>query len=212
MLLAVLALAQAAPTDTLRLHALTAAPAFDGVASEAEYGAPALRLATAQGEARIWLARHGAHVYIAAELPDSTFHWGDDLVVSLDPMGDRTPAPGHDDTQWCLRRVMDSSVVYRGAHGRWMAPGDDPDWRVGGAREGDGWDVRSVSTARGWSVELRLVREWFEDEGGPRTPAIAFRTYDDAPHGWRAWPLAPDVRQPTAVERDPRRWAAVRVR
>ena len=108
-----------------------------------------MEIPTAQGGVSVWSIQTGDTVYIAARLNDSTFYWGDDFVISLDPLGDRTPGPGHDDTQWYFRRVLDSSVVNRGRHGRWMAPSDDPDWRLGKERGGEGWEVRSSSDATG---------------------------------------------------------------
>ncbi len=183
-------------------------PRFDGVASGAEYGAPAVALPTAQGGVKIWAVRWGDTVFVAARITDSTFYWGDDLVISLDPLGDRTPGPGHDDTQWYLRRVLDSSVVSRGRHGRWMAPSDDPDWRLGAERSGDGWEVQGRSDAEGWSVELKLPLLWFADSTGRRA-AIAFRNYDDSPHAWYSWPAPAPGERAIRVEMDPRQWAVV---
>jgi hypothetical protein len=107
-------------------------------------------------------------------LQDSTFYWGDDFVLSVDPLGDRTPGPGHDDVQWYIRRVRDSSVVYQGRHGRWMPPGDDPDWRLDDLREETSWEVKTASDAKGWSVEIRLPVQWFGDTTGRRAGAIGF--------------------------------------
>lgn len=195
--------------DTIRITRPAGPIRFDGVASSAEHGTPAVEIATAQGKVQVWLSRVGDTVYVAAHLPDSTYYWGDDFVVSIDPLGDRTPGPGHDDTQWYLRRMLDSSVAYQGRHGRWMPPGDDPDWRLGSSRgvEG-GWDVRSASDEQGWSVELRLPAEWFSDSTGRRA-GIAFRSYDDAPHGWYAWPSPPSGQRATVVEGRPELWAVV---
>lgn len=203
-------LLQAVVAESITMRALEHAPILDGRVSTAEYGAPARTFSGGQGEVRVWLVRAGPSVYIAAEIPDSTFYWGDDLVISLDPMGDRTPGPGHDDTQWYLRRQLDSSVVYRGRHGRWAFPNDDPDWRLGTERSGAGWEVRSVSTATGWSLELRLDGDWFA-HSAPRHAAIAFRQYDDAPHGWYVWPVSSAAAaQPRQVERRPEWWADIR--
>lgn len=201
-------LLQVSAAESLTLKRPATAPVFDGRASAEEYGPPSLEFSGGQGPVRVWLVRAGDFAYIAAELPDSTFYWGDDLVISLDPMGDRTPAPGHDDTQWYLRRTLDSSVVYRGIHGRWSPPSDDPDWRLGSARSGEGWDVRSVSTAKGWTLELRLTADWLA-HAAPRRPAIAFRQYDDQPHGWYPWPRPAAATQPTQVERKPEWWGAI---
>src|SRR5664279_2591482 len=99
--------------DTLRVRHLTSTPDFDG-GSWTGYGVPAITIPTVQGGVRIWAVRVADTVYIAARMSDSSYYWGDDLVISVDPLGDRTPAPGHDDTQWYLRRMTDSSVVYQG--------------------------------------------------------------------------------------------------
>jgi hypothetical protein len=193
--------------DTLRVRHLDSPPDFDG-ASWTAYGAPAITIPTAQGGARIWAIRVADTVYITARISDSTYYWGDDLVISLDPLGDRTPAPGHDDTQWYLRRLTDSSVVNQGRHGRWMPPGDDPDWHLGASRGAGGWELASSSDAAGWSVELRLPVEWLADSTGRRA-AIAFRTYDNSPSAWYAWPVPLPGEQPTRVEMLPARWATV---
>ena len=209
MLSVIAAVAIMSGGDTLRIRALTAsAPSFDGVVAQQDYGAPSVEIVTAQGGVKIWSVRSGDTVYIAARMTDSTFYWGDDLVISLDPLGDRTPGPGHDDTQWYFRRVLDSSVVNRGRHGRWMAPSDDPDWRLGKERSGDGWEVRGSSDAAGWSLELRLPALWFADDSG-RTATIAFRSYDDSPHAWYSWPAPLPGERPTKVEITPVQWAAV---
>lgn len=202
-------LAVVGPADTLQVARARSAPRFDGVASAAEYGAPLVSLATGQGHADIWVVRDGAAIVIAAHLPDSTFYWGDDFVVSLDPRGDAAETPAGDDIQWYIRRTADSSVVSRGRHGRWGAPNDDPDWRLGAAREGEGWALRTVSDAAGWSVELRVDDGWFAGENGV-LPQIAFRTYDDAPHGWWSWPAARPGEPGHVVERAPRRWVVIR--
>ena len=195
--------------DTLPIRRLGGTVAtFDGVASAQEYGAPSVEVPTAQGGMEVWAVRAGDTVYIAARMRDSTFYWGDDFVISLDPLGDRTPGPGHDDTQWYLRRVLDSSMVNRGRHGRWMAPSDDPDWRLGQERSGDGWEVRSSSDAKGWSLELKLPLMWFADDSGRRA-TIAFRSYDDSPHAWYAWPAPRAGERPTKVEMSPDQWAIV---
>jgi len=197
-----------APADTLRIGARPATPVFDGLIGADEYGAPVAIIPRPQGPVRIWAVEGPGAVYLAVQLPDTTFYWGDDVVISLDVWGDRGAAPGHDDFQWYFRRVLDSSVVYRGEQGKWRAPRDDPDWRLGAAREGGGWEVRSASDARGWSLEVRLDRAYFL-EARQGTPAIALRVYDDAPHGWHAWPAASGVRHPTEVERRPDLWVPV---
>lgn len=206
LLLAVLLLA-----DTLHVPAVTRPPVFDGRADSAEYGAPSLRLLRPQGAVQLWVRHDSAFVYLAGRFPDSTFYWGDDLVISLDTKGDRSAAPDHDDFQWYFRRVLDSSLVLRGSDvGRWQPPRGDPDWRLGKEREGGGWEVRSADDGAGWTLELRLDIAFFR-ESGSGLPAMAVRTYDNDPHGWHAWPLAAGVRQPTEVERRPALWALVLV-
>ena len=195
-------------TDTLRVRPVDRAPTMDGVATVEEYGRPALTIPTAQGGVQVWAVWRGDTAWIAARLQDSTYYWGDDFVVSIDPLGDRTPGPGHDDTQWYLRRMLDSSVVNQGRHGRWMPPNDDPDWRLGASRSTENWAVQGNSGPREWSVELRLPLTWLTDETGRRA-TIALRSYDDSPHAWYSWPAPRAGERPTRVEMDPGQWAEV---
>lgn len=198
----------AALLDTLLIRPVTAPLVFDGRASREEYGAPTLELARPAGVVQLWVVREGRSVVVAARLPDATVYWGDDLVISLDTQGDRAPGPMHDDFQWYFRRVLDSSVVLRGEAGKWRAPRDDPDWRLGAEREGGGWEVRAADDGAGWSLEFRLDQAYFEEARVGR-PGLAFRVFDDDPQGWVAWPAAPRVKHPTEVERQPALWAPV---
>ncbi len=199
----------AASSDTLHIRRAADPVAFDGAANSVEYGVPTLSIRTGQTSVSLWVVRHEGYVYIAADLPDSTYYWGDDLVVSLDPRGDDIAALKWDDTQWYIRRMTDSSQIFHGSpEGKWTAPRGDPDWRLGASRSGEGWELRSQSGAEGWSLELRLDEEWFAGERG-RNPRIAFRTYDDQPHGWYVWPTRTGLKHPTEVERTPGWWALV---
>jgi hypothetical protein len=204
--LLVLAL-QAAPRDTLAPRIVESVPA-DAGSSAAALGNASLRIATGQDAASIWLLRTRDSAFVLARIPDSTYYWGDDLVISLDVSGDRGTVPGHDDFQWYFRRALDSSVVYRGRGGRWEAPRGDPDWRLGASREGGGWTVGSRSDAAGWWLVLRLDGAWVQGEAG-RHPGIAFRVYDDSPGGWFAWPAPRSGSQPAGVEKVPDLWGAI---
>jgi hypothetical protein len=198
---------QAAPRDTLALRHVESVPADTGP-SAATLGEPSLRISTGQGAVSIWLLRTRDSAFVAARIPDSTYYWGDDLVISLDVSGNRGTVPDHDDFQWYFRRALDSSVVYRGRGGRWEAPRGDPDWRLGSSREGGGWTVGSGSEAAGWWLVLRLDEAWLQGEAG-RQPGIALRVYDDGPSGWFAWPAQMDGGQPASVEKVPDRWGVV---
>ena len=195
-------------TDTIPLRPAEHPLAFDGHADSAEYGAAAAIIERPTGNIPVWLRRDGDFIYLAAAIADSSGYWGDDFVVSMDIRGDGTPAPGHDDFQWQFRRVADSSVIYRGDAGKWRAPQDDPDWRLGAAREGGGWEVRVTGDRAGWSIEMRLDPAFFTD-GGARAPRLAFRVFDNEPMGWFPWPRPAGIRQPTDVERRPELWAVV---
>jgi hypothetical protein len=195
-------------TDTVRIVPMERAPVFDGQADTAEYGRPSLIIDRPGGAVLVWLRSDGGQVYVAASIADSSWYWGDDFVISLDTKGDRAPGPVHDDFQWYFRRALDSSVVFRGEAGKWRAPRDDPDWRLGREREGGGWEVRSADRREGWSVEFRLDAAYF-GEAGAGHPGLAFRVYDNSPHGWHPWPSPPGIRQPTEVERRPDLWAVV---
>lgn len=202
------ALAGHSAADTLGLRRMDREPTLEAL-HPAVLGDPSVVITTGQGQARLWLLRTSEAVYLAASIPDTTYYWGDDLVISLDLEGDGATEPGHDDFQWYFRRLLDSSVVYRGRGGRWAPPRGDPDWRLGTERSGGGWEVSARGTHAGWSLLLRLDPQWLEGRPG-RLPAIAFRIFDDDPSGWYAWPLPPPGVQPGSVEDDPSLWVPVR--
>jgi hypothetical protein len=188
--------------DTLHVPRVDTIP---GGGDSVTVGRPSVIIRTGQGLASVWLARRRDTVELYAAIPDTTPDWSDDLVISLSVGSERGEAPGHDDFQWYFRRVLDSSVVYRGRNGRWEAPRGDPDWRLGAERAGGGWTVTSGTSGAGWWVRLRLEPGWLEGEGGA-VPAIAFRIYDNAPQGWHPWPDPRAGTQPVSVERTPARW------
>jgi hypothetical protein len=205
-MLSLLFLLAAQTGDSLTIRTISRPPRPDTSIDSAHLGSPQVRLRTGQGTALVWLLRSADTVFVAASIPDSTFYWGDDFVLSLDTRGDGAPTPQHDDFQWYFRRVLDSSVVYRGRNGRWEPPRGDPDWRIGRERSGGGWEVSGRNGLRGWSFLLRLDPAWFPGEGD-RRPRLAFRIYDDAPSGWYAWPLPPGATPATTVEQTPAAWA-----
>jgi hypothetical protein len=165
-------------------------------------------LKTRQGTAQVWLLRSVDTFFVAATIPDTTPYWGDDFVMSMDTRGDGGPRPQHDDFQWYLRRMVDSSVIFRGRNGRWEPPKGDPDWRLGHSRSGGGWELDTREDARGWSLLLRLDPAWLLGAEG-RLPRIAFRIYDNDPQGWFAWPLPPGTPQAASIEGTPDLWAPV---
>lgn len=195
--------------DTLRVKAAMTPPVFDGRATAAEWGTPSCLIQRPGGMVRLWLVRWEENEYLAAEIEDSTYYWGDDLVISLDTQGDASPAPGHDDFQWYFRRMIDSSVVFRGVAGKWQPPRDDPDWRLGKERDGGGWEVRAEDRPTGWSLELKLDQAYFHEAKAGALPRIAFRVFDDSPQGWYIWPQAAGAVQPTMLERRPDWWVPV---
>jgi hypothetical protein len=200
---------QLSSADTLKIGSLGHPPALGEAIDSAHLGPPQVRLRTGQGTAEIWLLRAADTFFVAASIPDSTPYWGDDFVLSLDTRGEGAPSPQHDDFQFDFRRVLDSSVVFRGRKGRWEPPRDDPDWRIGSERSGGGWEVRAWDGRGGWSLLLRLDPAWIAGENG-RLPRLAFRIYDDAPPGWYAWPLAQEPAPPTTVERTPSLWSVAK--
>lgn len=202
MIALLLLVAQTAVGDTLRVRRVDCIP---DAADSARIGPPSVVIRTGQGLASIWLLQFRDTVQIFAAIPDTTYYWGDDFVISLDLGSDRGAAPGHDDFQWYLRRMADSSMIYRGRNGRWEPPRADPDWRLGPERSGAGWTVATGSSGTGWWVRLRLEPGWLGGADGHR-PAIAFRIYDDAPAGWFAWPEPRLGAQATGVERTPSAW------
>jgi hypothetical protein len=195
--------------DTLRIRPIARPPETAAQLDSVTLGQPSIRIRTGQGIARVWLLRAHDTVFVAAVIPDTTPYWGDDFVLSIDTRGDAAERPQHDDFQLDLRRVLDSSVVYRGRNARWEPPRDDPDWRLGRDRAGGGWEVSAGDNSQGWRLLLRLDPAWFEEESG-HVPRIAFRIYDNAPGGWFAWP-EPRGRVPAKqVEESPAWWSPIR--
>jgi hypothetical protein len=199
--------------DTLVVRTAAAVPMLDGRVSEREYGTPAARIATPAGDVRVWLAHHDGFLYVAAAMPDSSFYWGDDFVVSLSPSGRASPGLDVGDRQWYLRRTLDSSVVSlvgAGFAGRWSAPGREPP-PLGTMRRDADWEVAGTSSADGWSIELR-IRDRVLGADSASLPRIAFRTYNDAPQGWWSWPTPPAGMRPQQVERTPSMWLPIKLR
>jgi hypothetical protein len=194
--------------DTVTVRTIPHPPRPGTRIDSAHLGTPQIRLPTLQGIALVWLLRARDTFFVAASIPDSTPYWGDDFVLSLDTRGDGAPHPQHDDFQWYLRRVLDSSVVFRGSHGRWQPPRDDPDWRLGRERTGGGWEVSGSNSPKGWSLLLRLDPGWLGGEQSHRS-RVAFRTYDDAPSGWFAWPAPRGAAPATTVEQAPVLWVPI---
>jgi hypothetical protein len=195
--------------DTLQVARIAAPPSPVELPDSLLYGPPQVRFHTAQGSTLIWFLQSADTFFIAASMSDSTQYWGDTFALSIDLNGDAGGSPGHDDFHWEFRRILDSSVVFRGRTGRWEPPKGDPDWRLGRDRSGGGWEVSGRSGPRGWSVLLRLDPVWLAGAEG-RLPRLAVRMYDNDPHGWFAWPLAEGTPQPASVEQIPDLWAPVR--
>ena len=203
-------LLQAAPQsgDSLRVHAVARSPAVDGRIDSVGWGAPQVRIVARQGTASIWLLRAMDTLFVVAVVPDVTRSWSDALAIGIDLGGDGGSAPAHDDFLWSLQRTLDSSVVYRGRANRWEPPLNDPDWRLGAARAGGGWEVGGTDGASGWTVVLRLDPAWLTGEGG-RRPAVGFRLHDDDPNAWYSWPVVTASAGATLLERTPALWAPI---
>jgi hypothetical protein len=211
LLLAALALqAAGGPREppSIELRDVTAPPGAGASLDSAKWGAPQVTIATRAGPASIWLLRAADSVFVVARVPDRTPSWADALSLCLDVSGDGAQAPAHDDFQFTLRRVLDSSVVYRGRNGRWQPPLDDPDWRIGAVHAGGGWEAASKSDSAGWTLVLRLDPAWLVGEGR-RPPGIAFIVHNDDPSSWGAWPSGPAGPPPQDLDRTPVAWARV---
>jgi hypothetical protein len=194
--------------DTLLVRSIgQPPPAAGGIGST--WGRPQVSIPTEQGDAAVWLLRAADTLFVVARIPDRSRSWTDAVTVCLDAGGDGGGSPGHDDFQWFLRRTLDSSVVSRGRGGRWTPPLDDPDWRLGVARGGGGWEVGEDDDPEGWQVVLRLDPAWLEGHAG-RRPAIAFLIHDNDPNRWYPWPLQATSAGVSLVERTPALWVPVR--
>jgi hypothetical protein len=158
--------------DTLKIGSIDHPPSLRESIDSAHLGPPQIRLRIGHRTALIWLLRAADTVFIAASIPDSTPYWGDDLVLGLDIRGDGSPSPQHDDLLWDFRRVLDSSVVFRGRNGRWQPPRNDPDWRLGGERGGV-WVGGNLPKRPGW----------VESAPETRSSVVCGRGRSAPPHG-----------------------------
>jgi hypothetical protein len=183
-------------------------PRADGRSDSLAWGAPQIRIPVGQGTASVWLLSAADSFFIAIAVPDRTPSWTDAVALCFDVAGDGGRAPGHDDFQWSFQRVLDSSVVFRGRHGRWEPPLNDPDWRLGAGRAGGGWSVGSRADSSGWTVVRRMDRAWLEGEAG-RRPAFGVRIHDDDPNGWYPWPDPHASAGATLLERTPALWVPI---
>ncbi|HET6777940.1 MAG TPA: hypothetical protein VFH26_03545 [Gemmatimonadales bacterium] len=195
--------------DTLQVRHIPVPPVPLSLSTPIGYGPPQLNIPTRQGRVAVWLLRSLDTVFVAAEVVDTTRHWADEFVLSIDTRGDGGASPGHDDFQWVFRRLTDSSVIFRGRNGRWEPPKGDPDWRLKRERSGGGWEVSGLDRPTSWALLLRLDPSWFEGADG-RLPRLAFRVFDNDPPGWFAWPLPKGIPQAALVERTPDLWTALR--
>jgi hypothetical protein len=209
MLFSFLCLVQLGGPDTVRIRSVERPPMAGATVDSLRYGSPQLRIRTSQGTALVWLLRARDSFFVAAAIPDSTPYWGDDFVLSMNIRGEGGASPGHDDFQWYFRRVLDSSVVYRGRGGRWEPPRADPDWRLGAERSGGGWEVSARDDRKSWSLVLRLDPAWLAASDG-KLPRLAFRIYDDSPQGWFAWPQRTGI-TPVTVEQTPALWSHLKL-
>ena len=194
--------------DTLRIRDVGGAPSPSGRLDTLAWGTPQITIPTQQGTVSLWLLRSTDTVFVAGRMPDRSASWADAIALCLDISGDGAAKPEHDDFQFVLHRMLDSSVVYRGNNGRWQPPRDDPDWRVGPTHEGGGWQAAAVSDGSGWSVVLRLDPAWVAGEAG-RRPAIAFVVHDDDPNGWYRWPTLEGAGAAAPVEDSPASWMPI---
>jgi hypothetical protein len=153
------------------------------------------------------LLRSADTVLVLGRVPDTTRWWSDEVVMSLHLAGDAAATPQHDDFQWVLRRVLDSSVVFRGRGNRWEPPRSDPDWRLGPDHSGGGWTAATREVAGGWWVCLRLEGPWLPRDAEP-PPRFAVRVRDSESPVWAAWPRG--TAHPSEVEASPQLWGVVR--
>lgn len=171
-----------------------------------------LQIAMPQGAATAMLQRlPSGRVQLRVELPDATPSWRDGVTVFIDPVGDTTPAPGHDDFEYAFQRVLDSSVVRQAAHGTWMAPANDPDWRLGSARGMETWTVAVTTDANRWVLVLEIDEAWLAGTQDVRA-RLGLLLHDDDPNRWAAWPAGPAGRPPTQIGMRPVQWSPVLLR
>ena len=101
MLLAAILVLEVSLADTVSVRAVQHAPAVHRLSDSAGWGSPQIRIRTGQGSASVWLLAVADSVYVVALLRDTTAHWSDEFVVSLDTEGDRAAAPQQGPSPLC---------------------------------------------------------------------------------------------------------------
>jgi hypothetical protein len=121
-----------------------AAPQIDGIISAGEWAAAdSVVYDSPEGQCTVLVLQDGSALFVAIEVPDSTYADGDRTMLYIDPLHDAAAAPQPDDRMFIQERG--GSTIRQIGTGSWWA------WQSGGA-----WSSATTSDAAGWRAEFRI--------------------------------------------------------
>ncbi|UCE37216.1 MAG: right-handed parallel beta-helix repeat-containing protein [Thermoplasmata archaeon] len=174
------------PTIDVRFGAT---PTIDGVISPGEWDdANSIRFYNAQGEINVYLKHDDDTLYFMSHIIDSTYYWGDDIVIGIDTEHNGELHPQPDDYQFYIRRDVSTSEINRGSGSGWESVPVD-EWA------GEVWNETS-SDASTWTAELSISYSFLNIIDCDQVMGIEFRSYDDNPEGLFNWPDGSDESWP----------------
>ncbi|UCF07628.1 MAG: MBL fold metallo-hydrolase [Thermoplasmata archaeon] len=156
-------------------------PIIDGAISPGEWdGADFIRFYNDQGEINVYYKHDGSALYFMSQIVDSTYYFGDDIVIGIDTEHNGGTDPQVDDFQFYILRDVSSSQINRGTGTGWNSVPDE-EWagEVNNATSSD---------ASGWIMEISISYAFLNITAARDVMGIEFRSYDDDPQGWFNWP------------------------
>ncbi|UCE74707.1 MAG: right-handed parallel beta-helix repeat-containing protein [Methanomassiliicoccales archaeon] len=165
------------------------APIVDGTISSGEWDdANFIMFFNDQGEINVSFKHNDTTLYFMSHIVDSTYYWGDDIVIGIDTEHNGELHPQPDDYQFYIRRDVSTSEINRGSGSGWE-PVPEEEWAGHVFNE-------TSSDAETWTAELSISFEFLNITDGDEIMGIEFRSYDDNPMGWFNWPKDADETWP----------------
>jgi len=175
-------------TPTIDIRSGTT-PSIDGIISPGEWDdANSIMFFNDQGEINMYFKHNDTTLYFMSHIVDSTYYWGDDIVIDIDTEHNGELHPQPDDYQFYIRRDVNTSEINRGSGSGWE-PVPEGEWA------GLVWNETS-SDATTWTAELSISYTFLNLTAGDQIMGIQFRSYDDNPQGWYNWPEDSDETWP----------------
>jgi parallel beta-helix repeat protein len=168
-------------------------PSIDGVISPGEWDdADSFMFFNDQGEIRIYFKHDDSSLYFMSDIVDSTYYWGDDIVIGIDTEHNGGTSPQSDDYQFYIMREVTNSEIRRGTGSGWESVP---------VNEWAGHVINETSSnATTWIAEISISYAFLNIVDGEQIMGIELRSYDNDPQDWYNWPA-------DGLEDDPMTWA-----